>query len=96
MNQPMDFDAMIQGYFLSVAIRMTGMMMLDFIFNIMPRERERLTATLGHEPTQEDWNDYWQFLGERNSNPKYLQMAIDREKIRHLLMGDNSSASKTK
>ncbi len=43
MNQPMDLNVMIQGYFMGAAIRMTSMMMLDFIFNIIPRERERLT-----------------------------------------------------
>ncbi len=87
MNQQMDFNAMIQGYFLGAAIRMTGMMMLDFIF--MPQQREHLTATLGHEPTQEDWDDCCQFLGERALSPKYLQRAIDREKIRRLVFGEN-------
>jgi hypothetical protein len=87
MNQPMDSNALIQGYFLGAAVRMTGMMMLDFIFNIIPHERERLKATLGHEPTQEDWDDCCQFLGERALNPKYLQRAIDREKIRQFVNG---------
>ena len=96
MNQPMDFSAMMQGYILGAAIRTAGIMMLELMFTIVPRERERLTETLGHEPTQEDWDDYCQFLGERSSNPKCLQRAIDREKIRRLLMGDNNGASKTK
>ena len=78
MNQPMDFNALIQGYFLGAAVRMTGMMMLELMFTILPRERERLTETLGHEPSQEDWDDYSQFLGERTLNPRCLQRAIDR------------------
>ena len=89
-------DPMIQSYMLGAAICVACIMQMQLLYDIMPRERERLTEILGHEPTQEDWNDYWQFLGERNSNPKCLQRAIDREKIRHLLMGDNNGASKTK
>ena len=96
MNEQMDFGAMMQGYFLGAAIRTVSIMMLELMFTIVPRERERLTETLGHEPTQEDWDDYWQFLGERSSTPKCLQRAIDREKIRRLLMGDNNGASETK
>jgi len=93
MNQPMDFNAMIQGYFLGAAIRMTGMMMLELMFAILPRERERLTETLGHEPTNEDWEDYSQFLGERTLDPKCLQRAENREKIRCLVFGEDNPAS---
>jgi len=93
MNQPMDFNAMIQGYFLGAAIRMTGMMMLELMFTILPRERERLTETLGHEPTNEDWEDYSQFLGERTLDPKCLQRAENREKIRRLVFGEDNPAS---
>ena len=89
MNQPMDFNAMIQGYFLGAAVRMTGMTMFDLIFNIMPRERERMRDTLNREPILEDWDDLSQFLGERNLDPRCLQRAADREKIRHLVFGKN-------
>ena len=89
MNQPMDFNAIMQGCILSVATRMKGMMMLELIFNILPRERERLTETLGHEPSQEDWDDYSQFLGEQTLDSKCLQRARDREKIRRLVFGEN-------
>ena len=93
MNQQMDFNSMMQGYFLDAAIRVTSMMMLELMFTIMPRERERLTGTLGHEPSQEDWDDYSQFLGERNLDQKCLQRANDREKIRHLVFGEDNPAS---
>ena len=93
MNQPMDFNAMIQSYFLGTAIRMTGMMMLELMFTILPRERERLIETLSHEPSQEDWDDYSQFLGERNLDQKCLQRANDREKIRRLVFGEDNPAS---
>jgi len=93
MNQPMDFNAMMQGYILGAAIRTAGMMMLEMMFTIVPRERERLTETLGHEPTQEDWDDYSQFLGERTLNPKCVQRAKDREKIRRLVFGEDGGSN---
>jgi len=95
MNQPMDFNALIQGYFLGAAVRMTGMMMLELMFTILPRERERLEETVDRELTNEDWEDYCQFLGERASNPKCLQRAKDREKIRRLVMGEDNAADET-
>jgi len=70
MNPIMDFNAMMQGCILNVATRVKGMMMLELIFTILPRERTRLMDTPNREPTQEDWDDYSQFLGERNLNPK--------------------------
>ena len=93
MNQQIDFNSMMQGYFLDAAIRVTSMMMLELMFTILPRERERLTGTLGHEPSQEDWDDYSQFLGERTLDPKCLQRAGDREKIRRLVFGEDNTAS---
>jgi hypothetical protein len=93
MNQPMDFNTTIQSYFLGAAIRMTGMMMLELMFTILPRERERLIETLCHEPSQEDWDDYSQFLGERTLVPKCLQRAKDRDKIRRLVFGEDNASS---
>ena len=95
MNQPMDYNAMIQGYFLGAAVHMTGMMMLDLIFNIMPRERERMRETLNREPILEDWDDLSQFLGERALIPRCLQRAKDREKLRRLVFGEDDNNSKT-
>ena len=93
MNQPMDFNTTIQSYFLGAAIRMTGMMMLELMFTILPREKERLTEILCHEPSQEDWDDYSQFLGERTLAPKCLQRAKDRDKIRRLVFGEDNASS---
>jgi len=95
MNPPMDTGIVMQGYMLGATVRTACMMMLEMMFTIIPRERERLKETVGHEPTNEDWEDYWQYFGERTSNPKCLQRAEDREKIRCLVFGgDGSSNSK--
>jgi len=92
MNQPMDVTAMMQGYMLGATIRTACAMMLEMMFLIVPRERERLVETLKHEPANEDWEDYWQFLGERTLNPKCLQRAEDREKIRRLVFGEDGGS----
>jgi len=96
MNQPLDFSAIMQGCILSVATRVKGMMMLELIFTILPRERTRLIDTLNRDPTQEDWDDYSQFLGERTLNPKCLQRAEDREKIRRLVFGEDGENTETR
>ncbi len=94
MNQPMDdISAVMQGFMTGAIIRMGCMMMLDMMFTIIPRERERLIQTLNHEPTNEDWEDYWLFLGVLNSVPKCLQRLEDREKIRGLVFGEPRSSS---
>jgi hypothetical protein len=81
MNQTVDIGAVMQGYMLGANIRTACAIMLEMMFTIMPRERERLRETVKRELTNEDWEDYWQFLGERTLNPKCLQRAEDREKI---------------
>jgi len=89
----MDFNAIVQGCILSVATRMKSMMMLELIFNILPRERERLIETLNREPTEEDWDDYSQFMGERTLIPRCLQRAEAREKIRRLVFGEDGDSN---
>jgi len=69
------------------------MMMLELIFNILPRERERLIETLNREPTEEDWDDYSQFMGERTLIPRCLQRAEAREKIRRLVFGEDGDSN---
>jgi len=91
----MDIGAVMQGYILGATVRTACVMMFEMMFTIIPRERERLKETVGNEPTNEDWEDYCQFLGERASNPKCLQRAEDREKIRRLIMGGDNAAAET-
>jgi len=95
--QPMNkLDPMIQGYMLGAAIRVACMIQMQLLHTIVTRERERLTKALGHEPTEENWEDYWQLLRERTSKQKSCQREVDREKSRRLLAGDNNGASKTR
>ena len=94
MTQPMDMGAMMQGYMIGATIRTACAMMLELMFTIIPREKERLMETLKHELTNENWEDYWQYLGELNSVQKCLQRAEDREKIRRLVFGEDGGNPK--
>jgi hypothetical protein len=89
MTQPMDnMNSVMRGYMLGATICTAAAMMVELISTIIPRERERLIQALGHEPTRENWEDYWQLLGERMANPKCLQSAEDRDKIHRLVYGE--------
>ena len=94
MNQPMDIGAVMHGYMLGATIRTACMMMLELMFTIVPRERERMKEALHHELTGENWEDYWQYFGELNSVQKCLQRAEDREKIRCLVFGEGDGNPK--
>lgn len=93
MNQPMDIGAVMQGYMIGATIRTACTMMLELMFTIIPRESERMREALQHELTGENWEDYWQYLGELNSVPKCLQRAKDREKIRRLVFGEGGDSN---
>ena len=95
MNPPVNLSAVMQGYMLGATVRTACVMMFEMMFTIIPRERERLKETVGHEPTNENWEDYWQYFGERTSNTKCLQRAEDREKIRCLVMGEDNADAET-
>ncbi len=92
-NQPKKIDAMMQGYMVGAFIRMAGLMMGELMFTIIPRELKRMEESLKHEPTSENWEDFWQYQGERNAIPKCLERAKDREKIRYLVFGEEGDSN---
>ena len=93
-TEPMDsLNTMMRGYMLGATICTAATMMLELVLTIIPRERERLIQALGREPTRENWEDYWQLLGERMANPKCLQSAEDRERIYRLVFGGDSGSN---
>ena len=66
-----------------------------FIEKILEDERKKVKAALGHEPTQENWQDYYELQQEKTDKQKTNQREIDREKLRRLVFGECSGASKT-
>jgi hypothetical protein len=59
-----------------------------FIEKMLEDERKKVKAALGHEPTQENWQDYYELKQEKTDRQKANQWEIDREKLRRLVMGE--------
>jgi len=90
MNQPTDFPTAMQGFIMGAFMRIGYTMLMEMLLIVVPMEKERLEQTLHHEMTNENWEDLLQLLGERAGNPRCLQRAEDREKIRRLVFGESS------
>ena len=54
-------------------------------------EREKVKAALSHEPTQENWQYYYKLQQEKTNRQDTRQREIDREKLRRLVTGDEST-----
>ena len=57
-------------------------------------ERKQMKATLGHEPTQENWQYLYELQLEKTNRQNAHQWEIDREKLRRLVFGEDDSNSK--
>ena len=98
MTQPTgpgnDLDIVMRGYMVAATLCTAATMFVELISTIIPQARDQLIQAVRHDLTREDWEDYWQSWGEKMGNPKCLQRAEDREKIRRLVFGkDDGSGS---
>jgi hypothetical protein len=66
-------------------------MVKDFVEKVMEAERKKLTETLGHEPDSENWQYYRDLQWQKLNREKALQREIDREKLRHLVFGQEAA-----
>ena len=64
-----------------------------FVEKMLEDERRKVKAALGHEPTQENWQDYYDLKQEKTDRQKANQREIDREKLRQLVMGELDAAA---
>ena len=60
---------------------------------MLEAEKEKLTKTLGHKPTPEEWQYYRDLRWQKLNREKARQREIDREKIRRLVMGEDDAAA---
>jgi hypothetical protein len=65
----------------------------SFVEKMLEDERKKVKAALGHEPTQENWQDYYELKQEKTDKQKANQREIDREKLRRLVMGETDAAA---
>lgn len=67
-----------------------------FVGEIVRAEKEKLKDALGHEPADENWQNYYDLLREQKANRKAVQREADREKLRRLVMGEENAAFNTR
>ena len=65
-----------------------------FIEKMLEAERKKVKAALGHEPTQENWQDYYDLQQEQTNRQKARQREDDREKLRRLVFGEDGGNPK--
>ena len=91
MNKPEDINKMLQSCIFVATMYTTYAMLLELLFALIPGAKDRIKQVLDHEPTNENWDDYCQYLGELHSIPKCVQRAEDRKKLRRLVFGDDGT-----
>jgi len=67
-----------------------------FVQDMIRVDRERLTKALGHEPTDENWQDYYDLRRENESKQKTSQREADKGKLRRLVMGEGDASFNTR
>ena len=88
----MDNSNCMFGYMMGQAMTMVAYCTFaTFIEKILEDERKKVKAALGHEPTQENWHDYHNLQQEKTNKQDTRQREVDREKLRRLVMGDEST-----
>ena len=71
-------------------------MWASFVQNMIRVDQERLTKALGHEPTNENWQDYYDLRREKESKQKTSQREADKERLRRLVMGEGDASFNTR
>ena len=79
------------GYMMERAMTMVAYCTLAAVVEkTLEAEREKVKVAQGHEPTKENWHDYYNLQQEKTNRQDARQQEIDREKLRRLVMGDES------
>ena len=74
----------------------TQVMWAAFVQDMIRVDRERLTKALSHEPTDENWQDYYDLLKEQKIKQKTSQREADKGKLRRLVMGEGDASFNTR
>ena len=91
-----EFNSMF-GYMMGRAMTMVAYCTVAaFVEEMVKAEKEKLKVALGHEPTDENWRDYYDLLREQKVNQKAAQREADKGKLRRLVMGERDVAFNTR
>jgi G3E family GTPase len=82
------------GYMMERAMTMVAYCTFTaFLEKILKAEKEKVEEALGHVPTQENWQYYYELQQEKTNGQKARQREDDREKLRRLVFGEDSGSS---
>ena len=85
------------GYMMERATNMVAYCMFAAVVaKPLEAERQKIKAALGHDPDQENWQDYYELQQAQANRQKTHQREIDREKLRRLVFGEDSGSLETK
>ena len=85
------------GYMMERAMTMVAYCTLAAVVEEMVKaEKEKLKGALGHEPTDENWRDYYDLLKKQKVNQKAAQREVDKENLRRLVMGEGDATFNTR
>jgi hypothetical protein len=92
MRRPtMDDLSYMFGYMMEKATTMVAYCMFAAVVEkTLESERKKVRATLGHEPTQENWQYYYNLQQEQTNRQDARQREIDKEKLRRLMFGEDN------
>jgi hypothetical protein len=91
-----EFNSMF-SYIMGRAMTMVAYCTLAaFVEEMVKAEKEKLKNALGHEPTDENWRDYYDLLREQKVNQKAAQREADKGNLRRLVMGERDATFNTR
>lgn len=91
----MDNFSYMFGYIMERTMAMLSYCLVAAVVDkTLEAERKRVKETLGHEPTPEDLQDYYNLRQEKRNMASTRQREIDHEKLRRLVFGEDDNNSK--
>lgn len=91
-----EFNCMF-GYMMERAMTMVAYCAVAaFVEEMVKAEKEKLKGVLCHEPTDENWQDYYDLLKEQKIKQKTSQREADKGKLRRLVMGEGDATFNTR
>lgn len=83
------------SYMMERATNMVAYCMLAAVVaKPLEAERQKVKAALGHDPDQENWQDYYELQQEQKNSQNTRQWESDCKKLRGLVFGEEDSNSK--
>jgi len=89
-----DFSYMFSDAMERATAMVAYCMLAAVVEKTLEAERKQMKAALGHDPDQENWQDYYALKQEQKDRRNTNQREIDREKLRRLVFGEDDSNSK--